>query len=191
MGWSDPLTVSVRGRGTWGMMSVPQLDKSSPYWRLITNFVLKTTNLSHLYIQNMNKKFIMDDSPIICPLSSPSACLGCQIIFLRLAAFSGCHRDNGRVQGSIYHLVDTAAVQLNNILLFGEQNYHQNLINSFHWRPQFCTLKGNLNSNLTIELLLYFLSCCGKIRQNRRDKLYPERLFSSIEYFEIEKSATV
>ena len=52
-------------------------------------------------------------------------------------------------------------------------------------------MKGNLNSNLTIELLLYFLSCCGKIRQNRRDKLYPERLFSSIEYFEIEKSATV
>ena len=65
------VTVSVWGRGRWAMMSVTQLDKSLPYWRLITNFVLKTKNLNHLYIQNMNKKFIMDGSPIIYPASLP------------------------------------------------------------------------------------------------------------------------
>ena len=53
------------------MMSSSATDKSSPTYGLITNFVLKTTNLIHLYIQNMNKKFIMEGSAIIYPGSLP------------------------------------------------------------------------------------------------------------------------
>ena len=85
------------------MMSVTQLDKSSPYWRLITNFVLKTKNLNHLYIQNMNKKFIMEGSAIIYPASLP-------VYDVKLLFFVWPHSvDVTETTGgcsSVYHSVD-------------------------------------------------------------------------------------
>ena len=83
------------------MISITATDKSGPTYGLITNFVLKTTNQSHLYIQNMNKKFIMDN--ITVHISSPCllvACLGVRNIFLRLQPLRRCrcHGDRGNYE---------------------------------------------------------------------------------------------
>ena len=85
------------------MMSVTQLDKSSPYWRLITNFVLKTTNLSHLYIQNMNKKFITGESPIIYP--APLPVLDVKLFFFVWPHSVDVRETTGGCR-SLYHDVD-------------------------------------------------------------------------------------
>ena len=114
------VTVSVRGRGRWAMMSVTQLDKSLPYWRLITNFVLKTKNLNHLYIQNMNKKFIMDQITVHIS-SHSSSCLGGQIIILHLRPLRRCHRNNGdfRIGEALESSVKLCFTKIHSLLEFG------------------------------------------------------------------------
>ena len=89
------------------MMSSSATDKSSPTYGLITNFVLKTTNLSHLYIQNMNKKFITEESPIIYP--APLPVLDVKLFFFVWPHSVDVRETTGGCR-SLYHVMDKGSI---------------------------------------------------------------------------------